>query len=348
MILVGLRDVGAVNVCLPVIEKLSDWRFPWYIYAEGVAYERLKDGFTFITTDPIDNVFDSLNPSLVVATCATKGGDVPINLTEKAKRRNLPVVLVEDMWSAHSAFTWDILPDEVCVTDEFSKSLVLMSWPNYPEFHIHITGTPVFDKCIDVDTEAAKHKLRTTLNLNESWPIVFFPGTGLVSGMAEVIQMLVIALNSLHIPVYLILRDHPSVPPSETLKYREALGKLKIGRVIDSSKLNSNEVNAGSDIIVGTFSTMTVEACYMRKPVLIIWTPEISRVLMEATSTLSEWPITNLGAAFKAKNVYEIMTCLGKIISGCTSEMIQAQQKHFLADGLSANRIAKTIVSYYR
>lgn len=349
MILFGLRDVGSANACFPVIEKLKKDGFPISVYAEGASYECLKGKLSLIAQCPINYLLDSVSPSLVVATCATTGGTIPIELTVKAKQRNLPVVLVEDMWAAHSAVIWDVFPDGVCVTDEFSKSLILRSWLSYPESNIHITGSPVFDKFVDMDVRTARHKLRDSLGLSKNWPIVFFPATYPVRGMIRIIQMLVEALNGLNIPVYLILRDHPTITFSEAFEYRKALKNLKTGQVIDSSKLNSNEVNAGSDIVVGTFSTMTVEACYLRKPVLIISTSEINRLLAESTNNaLSQWPLINLGAALKAGSVDEIKNCLNQIIAGDMANMFEAQRKHFQTDGLSADRIVNVILKYYR
>ncbi len=357
MILFGLRDVGSGNACLPTVEILKDKGIPISIYAEGPAYQRFKDKFLFIAECNTDDLLDFVRPSLVVATSAQIGGTVPINLINKAKQRNLPAVLVEDIWSSHSASSWDILPDGVCVVDEFAKNLILRSWPGYSESHIHITGMPVFDKFANIQTESTKHKLREVLGLCEDWPVVFFPGVGQVWGMTQAISMLVEALNNFDAPMYLIFRAHPKFTLSSAsnecrqifAEYQEILKKLRIGIIADSNKLTSDEVNAGSDIVVGINSTMTVEACYLRKPVLIIWTPEISKSFLEAThGTLAEWPLTNLGASLRAGTIPEIKDCLQKIINGDTTAMLKAQQKHFQADGLSGNRIAKAILRYYK
>jgi len=348
VILFGLRDIGSINACLPVINILKDKEIPVSVYAEGVASKYLKDKLVFFSECQTDDLLDFTRPSLVVATAANKGGTVPIGLTVEAKQRNLPVVFVEEMWSGHSAFQWKVLPDGVCVMDEFAKSLILRSWPNYPESHIHITGSPVFDKLVSVQTNIDRYYLRKNLGLSEDWPIVFFPGLNPVSGMIQAVPMLVESLNDLGIPVYLVLRDHPTVSFTEAAIYHGFLKNLRIGKVIDSSKLATNEVNAGSDIVVGVFSTMTVEACYLRKPVLTIWTPEIGRLLLEITNNnLTEWPIVNLGASLKAESVGEIKNCLRKIFSGDTATMLDAQQKHFKTDGLSGVRVAKAILSYY-
>lgn len=354
MILFGLRDVGSGNACLPAVAILKNDGIPISVYAEGSAYERFKDDFSFIT-GCVDDLLDSLRPSLVVVTSAQVGGAVPIDLTNKAKQRNLPVVLIEDMWASHSAFKWDILPDGVCVLDEFAKNLILKSWSKYSESCIHITGSPVFDKLIDVDVLSAKRKLRKALNLKESWPIIFFPGQ--IWGMTQAVTMLTEALNSFNFPVYLILKNHPTIILSNAsneykqifTEYQMVLKNLRTGILIDSSKLTSYEIIAGSDIVVGMYSTMTVEACYLRKPLLTIWTPEIGRSLLVAlNNTLSEWPLVNLGASLRAENAQEIRACLRKIITGDTSAMLQAQQKHFQTDGLSGHRIAKAILGYYR
>ena len=349
MILFGLRDTGSVNACLSVINILKNQGIPVSIYAEGVAYERLKNNFPLIADCKITNLLDSIRPSLVVVTVATKGGSIPIDLNNEAKQRGLPTVLVEEMWAGHSTSEWKVLPDGVCVTDEFAKSLVLQSWPDYSESNIYVTGASIFDKFINVQTEVAKHRLRQALHIYESWPIVFFPGTGQIWGMIQAVSMLVEALNKLSAPIYFILRDHPAISFVRATGYREALKDLRMGTIVDSGKLTSDEVNAGSDIVVGTFSSMTVEACYLRKPVLTIWTSEIRQSFLEATNnTLGEWPIINLGASLKAESVGEIKDCLQRILAGDTTAIMEAQQKHFKTDGLSGKRIAKAILSYYR
>lgn len=354
MILFGLRDVGSGNACLPVVTILKNKGIPVSVYAEGSAYKRFKDKFILISKREIDDLLDFVNPSLVAVTTGQVGGAVPIDLTHKAKQRNLSVILVEDMWSAHSAFRWDVLPDCVCVLDEFSKKLILRSWPGYLESSIHITGIPTFDKLSNIRTETAKQKLREILDIRENRPVIFFPGQ--VWGMTQAIPMLIEALNGLNTPVYLILRDHPTITLSQAsdeykliyLEYREALKNLRRGTIVGSDNLTSDEVLAGSDVVVGMYSTMTVEACYMRKPVLIIWTPEISQSLSKAlNNTLTEWPIMNLGASLRAGNVQEIRDCLLRIFNGDAANILEAQQKHFQADGLSADRITKVILSYY-
>lgn len=166
--------------------------------------------------------------------------------------------------------------------------------------------------------------------------------------------MLVEALNGFDAPVYLILRDHPTIFLSKAceqihVEYQEALKNLRIGTVVGSSKLTSCEILAGSDIVIGMYFSMMVEACYLRKPMITIWTSEIGQSLLKAlNNTLAEWPLMNLGASLRAENAEEIKSCLRKIIIGDTTAMLQAQQKHFRADGLSGVRVAKAILSYYR
>ncbi|MBI2057846.1 MAG: hypothetical protein HYT63_02590 [Candidatus Yanofskybacteria bacterium] len=313
MILFGLRDIGPANACLPVFKILNQRGLPVVIYAEGPAAEYLKNKTSFVTRCKITDLLDSVRPSLVVITPSTIGGAIPISLINEAKKRNLPVILFEDLWSGHSCSEWNVLPDAVCVVDSFAKKLVRESWLGYPESNIHITGGPVFDKFVNIQTGPAGYKLRKTLDLSKNWPVIFFPGE--VFGMTQAVQMLVEALNGLNVPVYLILRDHLKITSPEAsdeykqiyLEYCGALKNLKAGIVINSSKLTSDEVNSGSDVVVGICSTMLVEACYMCKPVLHIWTPEIGQALFEvASNTFAEMPTTNLGAALKAESVEEI------------------------------------------
>ena len=284
MILFGIRDVGAVNACLPVISILKERGVPVSVYAEDPASGRLKGKLEIITEGDITVLLDSVRPSLVVVSPSTAGGTIPVDLTDEAKKRNLRVVLVEDLWSGHSSSRWNFLPDSVCVADEFAKELILRSWSNYPKSNIHVTGSPVFDKFVNMQVQFFKRRLREILELDKDWPVIYFAGE--VWGMVQAVPMFIEALNGLDIQVYLILRDHPKVTsvnaPDEFrriyLEYHKALIKLEVGKIVDSKELTSDEVNAGADIVVGISSTMLVEACYMHKPVLHIWTPEIGEV----------------------------------------------------------------------
>jgi len=357
VILFGLRDAGSINACLPVITVLKDKGIPVSVYAEGLAPEHLKDKLVFIPECKVGDLLDFVGPVLVVVTVANRnqGGSIPIDLNNEAKRRNLPTVLVEEVWGGHAASRWNILPDGICVCDEFAKHLILKSWPDYPKVHVHVTGMPVFDKYFEVKTNIARYKLRNTLGLNENWPVVFFAGQAW--GMPQAVKMFVEAVNSFDKPFYLILADHPAVTfPKATdefkkiyLEYRKELDYLRVGEVIDHGDFTSGEIMAGSDLVVGIYSTMTVEACYLRKPVLIIWTPEIGQSLIKARNNImAEWPIVSLGAALKAESTKEIKSCLQKIFAGDTVATLKAQQKHFRTDGLSGERVAKAILSYYK
>lgn len=355
MILFGLRGVGSGNSCLPAISILKDQGITISIYAEEPAYSTFRDKFELIPEGDVDSILESVKPSLIVVTCATVGGAVPIDMMNKADKRGLPVILAEDMRFSHTSFNWNILPRGVCVVDELAKNWILQSWPGYPESHIHITGAPVFDKFANFKIEPAKHKLREVLGLNNDWPIVFIVGENW--GMTIAVSMLVNSLNSLNVSVYLILRDHPTmVAPNASDEYKrlyaeyiEVLRDLKVGKLIDSSRLTSTEVLAGSDLVVGICSTMLEEACYLRKSVINIWTPEIGQILFsKACNTYEEQPITSLGGSLKAQNIEGVISSLKKIFNGDTAATLQAQEKHFQADGFNGRRLAEAILGYYK
>ena len=174
--------------------------------------------------------------------------------------------------------------------------------------------------------------------------------------MVEAVLMFIEAVNHFNVPVYLLLRDHPKIilpdAPDQFKniyrEYRKALENLRVGQVVNSSDMTSDEVNAGADLVVGICSTMLVEACYLRKPVLSIWTAKIGQEFYAvAKNTFQEMPITNLGASFRAESVMEIVICLQKILIGDTLAMRQEQEKHFKADGLNGQRLAEAILRYY-
>lgn len=358
MLLAGIKDVGSANAVFPVLRELQKNSRNILVYADGVSAEKFKDEYPLISAScSFEKVLDWFSyehgVSAAILGISSAGGVIPVAFTNVCKKRGIPIIAVEDYWASHCMVNWEELPDLVCVQDDFAKRLLLESWGfrGYSSNQVIVTGQPAFDRFKDTDCRSANKQLRQSLKLNQDWPIIFFPGQ--IYGMAEALPIVVDALNSISRPVYFIMRDHPRVSsPNATQEfkqiykvYKDIPDKLNIGQLVDSSSLKSSDLcNAGADIVIGMYSTMLVEACYMRKPTIVVWTPDGQAGLeMESDNKLHKNPIAVLGAALEVSSLSDLIKAFNLIYNGDISDMCNAQKLHCKADGQSATRVVRVV-----
>lgn len=358
MLLAGVKDIGSANAVFPILRELQKNSHNILVYADGVSAEKFKDEYPIISAlCPLEKVLDwfsyEYDIRAAILGISSAGGVVPVAFTNTCKKRRIPVIAVEDYWASHCMVDFEELPDIVCVQDELAKSLLLESWGSrgYYSNQVIVTGQPAFDHFKDTNCRSANKQLRESLKLDKSWPIIFFPGQ--IYGMAEALMIVIEALNSIGRPVYFIIRDHPrvsSLNAAEELRqiykaYKDVPSKLNIGQLIDSSGLKSSDLcTAGADIVVGIYSTILVEACYMRKPTIVIWTPDGQAGLeMESGNNLHRNPVAVSGAALEVSSSFDLIKAINLVYSGDISDMCNAQALHCKADGQSAIRVAQVI-----
>lgn len=359
MLLAGIKDIGSANAVFPVLHELQKNSHDILVYADGVSAEKFKDEYPLISAScPPEKVLDwfsyKYGISAAILGISSPGGVIPTTFTNACRNRKIPIVAVDDYWASHCMMiNWEELPDMICVQDELAKNLLLESWGSrgYCSNQVIVTGQPAFDRFKDTDCRSANKQLRTLLKLDKGWPIIFFPGQ--IYGMAEALLIVVEALNSISRPVYFIMRDHPRVAsPNATEEfkqirraYKDVLSQLNVGQLVDSSSLKSGDLcTAGADIVIGIYSTMLTEACYMRKPTIVVWTPDGQVGLeMESGNNLHRNPVAVSGAALEVFSSFDLIKAINLVYSGDISDMRNAQELHCKADGQSAIRVARVI-----
>lgn len=354
-LLFGMKDIGGANAVIPVACKATEENdFRALLYCDGVSYERFNGAYPVISSkcDP-GQVIDWLKPNAVITTTCSPEGNlvVPVNFVKAVRSKGVPVVAVQDFWGSGMSVKWDVWPDKMCVQDNLAKNLLLSSWKEYNPDDVVVTGQPAFDYLGQIDCNAAQSKLREKLQLYENWPIIHLSGG--FKGTAEAVEWTVKALNKLQWPVYLIVRYHPRMTRAEAPpdwkeiyeKCRDLPSQLKYGQVVDSSSLSSSEVNTGADVIIGIYSTLLVEGCYLRKDCISIVTPEAKAYFeMETANMLSEFPPSTLSACYSVENLTGLVNVLGRIRQYRHFLLIH-QNRHFVSDGQSAQRVLGVINS---
>jgi len=350
-----MRQIGGANVVIPVACYLQERGVDVVFYSQGVAYDRFKFDFPLISAESIspDKLLGWLDPDVVLSECVApeENATIPCHVTATAAERDIPTVIVQDFWASGLSVVWETLPNKMCVQDILAKDLVYQAWPQMKVLgnEIVITGQPAFDNLKTVDCDEARETLRKMYELKEDWPIIHYSGG--FKGTAESVACLVEALNRLKQPIYLFTRLHPRMTDpnasaewkAEGYRYQELNPQLLYGKSIDSSdKKISDLVNAASNIVVGTYPTMIVQACYLRKACLSIMNESAQEFFeMECGNTLKAFPPVTLGCCYGTTDTEGTVESLVKIFNGET--LRESQEKHFVTDGKSTERVAQLV-----
>lgn len=352
-ILACMRQIGGANSIVPVAHNLRAGNDVFF-YSQGLAYQKFSSDLPLISADSISpsELLYWIWPDVIVSECVApeENAIIPRRIAQSAKDVDIPLVVVQDFWASGLSVVWESLPDVMCVQDKLAQDLVHRAWPKMLDRKVIITGQPAFDNLVNVNCEEEKAALKKIYGLKENWPIVHYSGG--FKGIAESAACLVGALNQLREPVYLFIRFHPRMTDpnasaewqEEYRRYQELNPQLVYGESVDSSdKKISDLINAASDIVVGAYPTMIVQACFLRKACLSITNLAAQEYFeMETAHTLKAFPPVMLGCCYAAQNVEEVVSSLEKIFSGTT--LRESQEEHFVTDGRSAERVANTIL----
>ncbi len=355
VILAAVKYVGGANAVLPVITEAIRDKQGHVVFADpsgpvassfALRYPQYLD-IVELKEDPI-HLLQRVKPDVVlISTICFHEANKNLELIREAAHQGSKIVVVQDFWGNHVLIKEDMLPDIICVQDQFGKKLVLDTWKNYPAEKVLPTGQPAFDYLAKVNCQEAKAELRQKFELRENWPIIHFSGG--VDGMPEAVAMTIEALNNTDRPVYFFMRHHPVLLSPNSNKhqkkiyeaYKDLSKQLKNGLAVESqSQVTSNLVNTASDIVVSQYGTMLIEACYLGKPSIAIWTNTTADDFRKSTN-LNDFPPYSLGAASQVTNPEQLTSVLDSAFrqDNRFDAIKQNQFYNFKSDGQSAKRI---------
>lgn len=281
--LIVFSDPGGAKPCLALADKwlqnhdilvCSDREFAFF-ECFGIKVRKCS-------TDQADAVIKEFGPCSIY-TGTSYSSDFERAFLAKGRERGVPTSSFVDHYTQfRSRFVLGddlILPDEVNVLDERAYNLAVEE--GIPHDRIHITGNPYHDYLRRWTSSISRSDLWRKLGFFDSLgPVLLFAPDPLSNaggidkfGSDErlILRYLMDALEEIGDPVQLVIKAHPN----QNIKYLEdALGdrfeKLGINCFIAGPEIDSalNDLIVRSDLVIGMFSSLIVEAEILGVPTL--------------------------------------------------------------------------------
>lgn len=333
------------------LRELSETAHSVHLFANGKAIDLLtQQSMNFFATNFVDigELFDTFGTPWALVTSMCSGGGFGRNVIPFLKGSGCTIFAVQDFWGARMQTDWadpQHRPDYLLVNDQVAVEIAKTAWTDFDPERIVITGSPAFDQLSRIDVAEQSIAVRKQLGLKDGIPIVLFGGQ--LAGSGEALLELVNVLNTTGSRVNLIARKHPRMAedaPGEERKWIEALANSTGCFLVDSSTYDPQSLIAAADVVVSMYSTMLVEAAYLRKPNIAILYDDLGKpqLVADTGGVLQEFPPAQLGCTAKAANRHDLYDLVLKALDG-TMNLRVAQEQHFVLDGQNADRAATFI-----
>ncbi len=295
MVLASSWHPGGINAIVPVIKKLmADGKtevvvlgheFSEPILAKaGISFKTIKDfGLSDVSPNSMGVLLQAVSPNLVLMGTSGQEGKandiLEHSLTLASRNLNIKSLAVIDVWGCYwQRFTdertnrkLELLPDCVAILDEVAKEDMLKE--GFPKDRLVITGNPHFDNLparAKSFTEIQRSELKRKIGL-DCETLFFLAGNGFSSAKPDcgywdldVIELILDTMSELP-GVGLAVRVHPRMPTEDKRQVFDAIArsgtKAKLIEDIDSQTLA-----LVADVTFCEFSTIGIEAVYMRRP----------------------------------------------------------------------------------
>ena len=284
-------DAGGARALAPVIRQLrrtDGITVECWAYAAAVEIWDMA-GFHPGEVGPLDAC--GFGRILLGTTVGSEQWELQI--IQRARERKVRTVSVVDFWihyrerftAADGSF---ILPDAIAVMDIQTRQEMIAV--GFPAERLHISGQPAFDELAHYDNPDTRQQARTRLRKMASCtadePCILYasqPLSQLFSKdtlgfherevLIDVIRGLEYVLDKRLARAVLIFKLHPldmralyPLPPSNSQRLTSML--------VGDADLDPREMVVGCDLVIGMNSTLLMEACLLKKPV-ISYQPEI-------------------------------------------------------------------------
>lgn len=284
-------DPGGTNAIIPVIKKIQLDKILFFFtlgYVEAINilsnqnlnFDKIRENIDCFS---ISEIFKKNGTSILVTGTSYNSIGVEKRFIHAAKRMNIQSLAVLDFWSNYRSRFCDekgnlkYVPEKIAIMDIHAYNQMIDD--GFKPETLIITGQPAFDKldiCKQDFTELKNQKIRDFFNINIHDLLVVFVSQPLSAlfgndssnplflGYNEkiVLDYLIIALEQISRnsdkKIVLLIRPHPN---EDEEKYCE-LNSKNI-RIFVSKKCYSREVVMTSDLVVGMYSELLVEACYL-------------------------------------------------------------------------------------
>lgn len=348
-----VKDPGGTNGVLPVVAELRKRGVGVLVIANGKAPELkvVQELGTYFVARSSEEVLATLPlPKLLITSMCSKGG-VGRDLVPFMRKRGIPTVAGQDQWGSYLATDWAdprFYPDMIWVGDEQGDAIVRRAWPTFGG-DIWVTGYPALDRYAMQPSPPADDACANALPSGSGdAPLVFFAGG--LAGTSATLALVVRALNKTagKRGVDFIPRQHPRMRDDardEVDAWNSALKEFTAGSLRGDESFSIRSLLEVADVVVGTTSTVLLEAAALRKQVISVLTPaEVERYRTATGGLMKEFPLVTLGCAEKVTNQRELERALRSALRGNLG--LRAKQiLRLQLDGKNAVRAADRVMA---
>jgi len=281
--LIVFSDPGGAKPCLALANKwLQNHDILVCSDREFSFFECFRIKVRKCLTDQADTVIEEFAPDSIY-TGTSYSSDLELAFLAKGRERGIPTSAFVDHYTQfRSRFVLGddlILPDEIHVLDERAYKMALGA--GLPQDRIHITGNPYHDYLRRWTTSTSRSDLWIKLGFVDSpGPVLLFAPDPLsnVGGIDKfgsderlIFRYLIDALEEIGGPIQLVIKAHPN----QNIEYLKSEldnrnNKVGIRCFIVGPEIDSalNDLIVRSDLVIGMFSSLIVEAEILGIPTL--------------------------------------------------------------------------------
>ena len=302
-------------------------------------------------------LFDKYKPDLLFVPNIAHNPD--LKLLDEAKRQGIKTIGMCGSWDHFNKYFVPIRTD-ILLAWNYPLKEEAIEYEGYESKQIEIVGFPQFDSYIKNDFLISKEEFYKKIGFEKDKKIIFFASEGAYSlDGKDIIDMLIkwIEKGKLSKDSRIILRLYPGVN-SEEETYKEFFNNkfVFVDRVDNWSTKDNfyNFINTMyySDIVISTYSTISVEGCVFDKPLINInfdgYSKRPANKTVKRLSAFSHFKhVSDTGALSNVSSKEELLNTINKYLEN--PEFKSDQRKKmidrmcFRLDGKSSERIVKSI-----
>jgi len=334
-------DIGGLNAILPVLPRAIEAGCIVNLFLVGASATavrkgtlKLPDGITPMLVDDASQVGDAMKtvdlPDLLVL--AASQSDIGTGaIWDAASGFPNRTLAVQDLYgSLHPALEreeagW--LFDVVCVSDEFSKALMVQKFPSgAAKEDIVVTGGPQFDKLVALREEwnARRERIRRGFPPDHLVALV----AGQPGGTAEVIMLLEGAAKRLKKEMTVILRQH-----SHSSELDQQLTQMVVKHLLPHGMLNFRDMKEvasvnedllpGADLVLSGYSTTGYAGILCGMPGVVYCGTPALRWEFRREKRLDRPPEVEAGAGWWVETADDLAKVITELRTTPESEAVQ-------------------------
>ena len=292
---------GSANTISPVIRRLKEdsklkvvaigHKFAEKNFTDqNIPYKTINDyNLSDVSVSSMGKILEKESPDLVLTGTSTQDKNnsdvIEQTITLAAQRMNINSLAVLDFWGnyedrfndTYTGKHFKFLPTKIAIMDNYTKKDMLEEC--FPEDILVITGNPHFDNLESKArnfTETEKQNIRKQISPESDLILFYASNAWRINNLGywdlDNIQLINEVLNDLpekqRKKTGLVTKLHPRIPEEDSKEINRYIKQNQNIRLI--TNIHPQELVLASNLTLTPFSTVGIEAVYMKKPCISI------------------------------------------------------------------------------